>query len=256
MPHNPPGRTLSGRDILALFRPDDYNREEWVYLTYHVDRLAFLVNLISAQLNRHTPNPQRRTRVLDVGPHFLTSLLHHFFGDRIVLHTIGWKNERLAPSRIIGRHTQFDLNDAHDRARWPNGESYDIVVMAEVIEHLYTAPRVVLAFLTTLLEEGGWLIIQTPNAVALRNRVKMMLGRNPFEPIRETRSNPGHFREYTGEELVAICDTAGLECERLAYVDYWPTYVLLKIVQRVNPRLRNGLTLVLKKRRPRNRPAA
>src|SRR3989442_552147 len=249
MPHTPPGRELSGNDILALFGPDDYNREEWVYLTYHAERLAFLVNLIGAQLDRQIGHEARRARVLDVGPHFLTVLLRHFFGDRIVLHTLGWANERLAPSRNIAKHTQFDLNDAHDRARCPSGETYDMVVMAEVIEHLYTAPRVVLGFLARLLDDRGSLIIQTPNAAALRNRVKLMLGRNPFEPIRETRSNPGHFREYTGRELVTICENAGLECERLAYVDYWPTYFVLKVVQRFHPHLRNGLTLILKKRR-------
>lgn len=256
MPHRPPGRALSGSDILALFRPDDYNREEWVYLTYHADRLAFVVNLIGARLDGHGTHPPRRVRILDLGPHFLTSLLHHFFGDRIVLHTLGWENERLAPARIITKHTPFDLNDAHDPDRWPPAEAYDIVVMAEVIEHLYTAPRVVLAFLTSLLDDRGSLIIQTPNAVALRNRVKMLLGRNPFEPIRETRSNPGHFREYTGKELVAICESAGLECERVAYVDYWPTHFLAKMVQRLSPHLRNGLTLVLRKRRPDSRPVA
>lgn len=248
-PHRPPGRELSGSDILALFRPDDYDREEWVYLTYHANRLAFLLNLIGAQLGGRTEQSPRRVRVLDVGPHFLTFLLHHFFGDSIVLHTLGWGNERLAPSRIIAKHQQFDLNDAHDPARWLVSEPYDLVVMAEVIEHLYTAPRLVLAFLTSLLDDRGSLIIQTPNAVALRNRVKLLLGQNPFEPIREARSNPGHFREYTGKELVAICGQAGLECERLDYVDYWPANFVLRIIQRFNPRLRNGLTLVLKKRR-------
>jgi len=249
MPHRSPSRAVSRKDILALFRPDDYNQEEWAYLAYHADRLAFLVNLIGAQLDRQDRQPPRLVRVLDVGPHFLTSLLHHFLGDRIVLHTLGWENRRLAPSRIVAKHMPFDLNDAHDPARWLPAEPYDIVVMAEVIEHLYTAPRLVLAFLMSILDDQGSLIIQTPNAVALRHRLKMMLGRNPFEPIRESRSNPGHFREYTGKELVAICGQVGLECERLTYIDYWPTRLILKIIQRLNPHLRNGLTLVFKKRR-------
>jgi trans-aconitate methyltransferase len=245
----PPGE-VSGNDILALFRRANHDQEEWVYLTYHADRLAFLVNLIGVRLNEYSALPPRRVRVLDVGPHFLTSLLHRFFGDRIVLHTLGWENERLAPARIIAKHMSFDLNDAQDPDRWPCAEAYDIVVVAEVIEHLYTAPRLVLAFLASLLDDRGSLIVQTPNAVALRNRVKMLLGRNPFEAIREKRSNPGHFREYTGQELVTISERAGLECERLVYLDYWPTNFMARLVQRLNPHLRNGLTLVLKKRRP------
>ena len=93
-------------------------------------------------------------------------------------------------------------------------------------------------------------IIEAPLSHKIcRGLAACVLGQNPFEPIRETRSNPGHFREYTGRELVIICENAGLECERLAYVDYWPTYFVLKVVQRFHPHLRNGLTLILKKRR-------
>ena len=75
-------------------------------------------------------------------------------------------------------------------------------MMAEVIEHLYTSPKLVLGCIATLLDKKGYLVIQTPNAVALRKRLKMLKGKHPYEMIRETRTNPGHFREYTIEELV------------------------------------------------------
>lgn len=32
----------------------------------------------------------------------------------------------------------------------------------------------------------------------------MLWGKHPYEMIRETRTNPGHFREYTVDELVSI----------------------------------------------------
>ena len=68
---------------------------------------------------------------------------------------------------------------------------YDVIVFAEVIEHLYTAPELVLPYLRELLVLGGVLLLQTPNAVSLRKRAKLLLGVNPFERIRTERDNPG-----------------------------------------------------------------
>jgi hypothetical protein len=39
--------------------------------------------------------------------------------------------------------------------------------------------------------------------------VKLLVGRNPFELIREDRSNPGHFREYTLGEIVSFAEQTG-----------------------------------------------
>ena len=100
---------------------------------------------------------------------------------------------------------------------------YDAIIFAEVMEHLHTSPRLVLQYLTSLLRPGGILIVQTPNAVALPRRVKMLLGWNPFELIRDDASNPGHFREYTADELCNYAVTVGLSVESIecrSYFDY------------------------------------
>jgi hypothetical protein len=76
--------------------------------------------------------------------------------------------------------------------------------MAEVLEHLYTAPQLVLGFIKTLLIPNGLLIVQTPNAAAVGKRIKLLLGRNPYEMIRTDLSDPGHYREYTISELQRI----------------------------------------------------
>ena len=58
---------------------------------------------------------------------------------------------------------------------------YELIIMAEVIEHLYTSPSLVPGLLQSLLRPGGLLIVQTPNALAIGRRFKMLLGRHPFE---------------------------------------------------------------------------
>ena len=85
------------------------------------------------------------------------------------------------------------------------------VLLLEVIEHLHTSPRHVLRYLYRCLNPGGFLIVSTPNAAFLRNRLQLLAGSNPFEPIREDAMNPGHFREYTRRELAGHCRECGFD---------------------------------------------
>ena len=73
------------------------------------------------------------------------------------------------------------------------------------------------------LAPGGHLILQTPNATALAKRIRMLFGRNPYDPIREESGNPGHFHEHTVDELVRAVDEAGLEVTRVLTENYSTT---------------------------------
>ena len=92
--------------------------------------------------------------------------------------------------------TRFDLNDAQYRERWIRTPPIHLAVMAEVLEHLYTAPTLVLGFAYSLMEPGGILIVETPNAASLKKRLRLLVGRHPYEMIRENAVNPGHFRPF------------------------------------------------------------
>jgi hypothetical protein len=169
------------------------------YLAFHRPRFEFVVRV----LQERAP---ASARVLDVGRSPLTSMIARALGARV--DSLG-----LEPDEALstGQHYRFDLNDAQFTDRWRRGLGpYDAVVFAEVLEHLYTAPELVLAFLRELMTPDAVLLVQTPNAVSLRKRVKLTLGQNPFERIRPDRSNPGHFREYTLRELRALLVQAGL----------------------------------------------
>jgi 2-polyprenyl-3-methyl-5-hydroxy-6-metoxy-1,4-benzoquinol methylase len=172
------------------------------YEAFHAPRFAYLVQLLQEQ---RVIGPA--SRVLDIGASRLTEMIRERFSVRV--DTLGFMPDARS-SR--GDHYEFDLNRAQSEATWRRDlPTYDVVVMAEVIEHLYTAPELVLAFLTTLIKPGGRLIIQTPNAAAATRRIKLLMGRNPYERIRVDNTNPGHFREYTERELRSILDTAGFD---------------------------------------------
>jgi 2-polyprenyl-3-methyl-5-hydroxy-6-metoxy-1,4-benzoquinol methylase len=174
------------------------------YVAFHRPRFAFLIETLRPYAARS------RGRLLDVGASQLTSELSKQLG--LPVDSLGLEPDR---ETVVGRHYAFDLNDAQHRERWRRDLGpYGIIVFAEVIEHLYTAPELVLAYLRELLVPEGVLLLQTPNAVALRNRVRMALGSNPFERIRADRANPGHFREYTAPELRQTLTEAGFVVEQ------------------------------------------
>ncbi len=223
------------------------------YLAYHAPRYRYLLDLASRCVLLSVP------RVLEVGPSPLLPLLAAAFG--CVVDSLGLEPEADRPR---GHHFHFDLNSC-STASEPSGLArYDLVVFAEVIEHLHTSPLHTLSFVRGLLAEGGTLILQTPNAASLPKRLKLLAGRNPYERIRPDAGNPGHFREYTLSELEDYARLTCLEVVEVARHFYFdarfahhegplcqpqPFLGTIKnvVYRALPPFLREGVTLVLRK---------
>ena len=222
------------KEVLAAIG-DPAQRDEWAaYLDYHSRRYATLMDVVAGL---------RPKRVLNVGPMFETQLLRE---TGATVDTLGFANPAFPP-RAGERHVEDDLNDpAND-----GDGSYDAIVMAEVIEHLHSSPVTVLSGLATWLRPGGAIVIQTPNAVALHKRVRMAAGRNPLEPIRPARANPGHFHEYTLGVLRAAAAAAGLDVAGVRVENYFGASRAARAyaaLGRVLPRsLRHGITIWLRR---------
>jgi len=219
--------------------PQPRNADEQVYLRTHSRRYALLLDLVEGIA------PQR---ILVVGPSFESALLRERLPDATV-DTLGWLDHRF-PLREGEHHIEFDLNSGE----YPELEAHDVVVCCEVVEHLHVPAARVLRFLATGLAPGGRLVLQTPNATALPKRLRMLLGRNPYEPIRDEPGNPGHFHEYTVPELRTAVQDAGLEVERLLTANYFDhgsrKNRAYRAVERVlPPTLREGITVVARFRR-------
>jgi len=162
-------------------------------------------------------------RVLDIGRSHLSLMLGKAFPR---IETMGFplpedKGAHMPESEFRAKHHVFDLNLARTPAEWPAVGKFDLILMAEVIEHLYSAPELVLLMLNRMLAPRGLLVVSTNNAAAVDRRLKLLLGRNPYERIRAYDGNPGHFREYTKGELIEIGGLAGLKTVRHQYVDYF-----------------------------------
>jgi SAM-dependent methyltransferase len=180
------------------------------YLRYHAPRYSTLLNLIKEGYHEGE-------RILDIGPSTFTEIVSDSL--KTPIDTLGFTPDS---ETALGRHYQFNLNDCQNIKLWRRDiESYDLIIFAEVIEHLYTSPNFVLSFINSITSPGGRVILQTPNAVALHKRLKILIGQNPYEKIREDNQDPGHFREYTKQEIIEYSKNTGFRVKNFLYGNYF-----------------------------------
>jgi SAM-dependent methyltransferase len=225
-----------------------YTNDRWqTYLATHGERYQRLIQA-AARILATTKPRDGSFWILDIGPRFEVDLLRRLARDARV-DTLGIDSGPL-PRREGDEHHTFDLGQTDDPAARPAIGPYDLVVMAEVLEHVPMPPSVVLPWLRSILRPRGHLLIQTPNAVALQNRLRMLTGRQPFQPLSADRSYPGHFREYTVNELVVEAQAAGFRVAHLETGNYFMSSKrsnqIFHRAERFVPRnLRAGITLTL-----------
>ena len=93
-------------------------------------------------------------------------------------------------------------------------ETFDVVLLTEVIEHLRDYPARVVGEARRLLKPGGLLLITTPNAAAIQRRVDLLFGRTVYTPLRDWIGglpHARHAREYTVTELKSLISHAGFD---------------------------------------------
>ena len=91
--------------------------------------------------------------------------------------------------------------------------SFDLCFCMDVIEHV-PRPKVLLDEISRVTKERGFLVLETPNAARLSNRLRLLAGRSVHHPLTDWyHSDPffGHCREYTISELRQMLQWSGLE---------------------------------------------
>jgi len=228
--------------------------EQAEYLRYHIVRYRYLLDVVGRYLPRTAPRPAGDAsrgadgrRILDIGTGFEVDLLRQAF--KVPVDTAGFQHSGW-PARDGETFYPLDLNaTAHLETKVDR--QYPLIVMAEVLEHVYTAPELFLSKMRHWLQPGGVLVIQTPNAVFLPKRLKMLFGIHPFERIRQNPANPGHFREYTLSELTHIARLSGYTVDSSSRRNYFsPPNRLLRWLYSTDilwpPGFRAGITMVLR----------
>ena len=182
------------------------------YLHYHARRYA---SLLASLEQRYEPGQ----RVLEIGRSPFSAMAAEHLGAHV--DTLGFGEEH---ETRHGRHWCFDLNHSTRKKKWrPDLPVYQHILFAEVVEHLLAPPASVLRFIRSLMDDAGWLYLQTPNAAVLHKRLQLLMGKNPYQELPTDHSNPGHFREYTRSEMLrfaAQADFVVRDCSYANYFDY------------------------------------
>jgi len=110
-------------------------------------------------------------KVLDIGCRDGTLTKHYFVGNEVFgvdidLNALKYCKERY-PFSILCADVNNELPFS--------GGFFDIVVLAEVLEHTIF-PELVISEVDRVLKKGGLFIGSTPNAFRLKNRIKFLLG--------------------------------------------------------------------------------
>jgi len=201
-------------------------------------------------------NDSKTIKLLDIGPGFFTEILGQKLKStysNVEIFGLGLKSDYIPfKSKIDFIH--FDLNDLYLKPEnIPKLEQFDLIICTEVLEHLYTGIDSSLETFSKLLKPNGRLIIQTPNAVSLHHRLKLLFGQNPFSILRPNPIEPGHYREYTLNELEISLKKAGLnptKVESHNYFNYhgnWKNRIYKLICNLLTKGFKDGITILCSK---------
>jgi len=198
---------------------DLFDQEGRTYFEKHLPRLARTLTLV--------PRSRSSGRILELGCYMqITPFFRRWRGYpdvRGAYHgPAGRTDRRFASVRGKPFEVPVDLFDA-ERDRFPYDDgSFETVLASEVIEHLLRDPMHLLLECRRVLEEGGRLIVTTPNIASLTSVARVLHGydnpqifyfykRHGTDDLTEVP----HVREYTAFELRDTVRAAGFEIESL-----------------------------------------
>jgi SAM-dependent methyltransferase len=97
-------------------------------------------------------------------------------------------------------------------------ESFDVVMICDVLEHFYDSPRALLGELLRLIKPEGYLFVLVPHAANIRKRIDLLRGKSNLPDFRIYYwADPfrGHVREYVKDDLIQLNDFLGLQMVEL-----------------------------------------
>lgn len=147
------------------------------YINFHRKRWMYLLDLLDEYLEPHFS-------ILDIGRSPLTALIYQRGYKNLT--TLGFPISKTHLDKLVKipnsvPHIEFDLINCKYPEKWVKLPEFDAIIFAEVLEHLCVAPEYVFSYFRSLLRIGGYLFIQTPNAVSIGKRLKMIMGLHPYE---------------------------------------------------------------------------
>lgn len=124
----------------------------------------------------------------------------------------------------FARECGIDFKLANDCGLPFKKEFFDLVMLNNVLEHLHDSPRDLLNDLLELAKPEGLLLVTVPNAVNIRKRIDVVLGRTNLPRFEGYYWYPdswrGHIREYVKDDLVKLSKYLNLDVLELRGCDH------------------------------------
>ncbi|MEK7662222.1 MAG: class I SAM-dependent methyltransferase [Patescibacteria group bacterium] len=171
---------------------------EEIYRTHHVTRRGtdfVLEKDFRGEFFKELIGSEKR--VLDIGCRDGALTASYCFGNDVLGVDIDSSSLSRASSRLGIKTKQIDLNGDWGLPL----SSFDAVVAAEVIEHIYY-PEIVFEKIHRVLKSGGILVGSVPNAFSLANRLRYMRGTKNGTPL----SDPTHINHFSRTELKRLLE--------------------------------------------------
>ena len=205
----------------------DEREEE--YLETHYYRIKKTLEILE---------PKPKDKVLEVGcdSGLFSMILKEKFD--IELKAVEIVEEKIKTAKQRGINVQkTDI----EKDKLPFNDNYfDMVIFAEVIEHL-SNPLPILSEIKRVVKPTGTVIISTPNAVGFSARYSHLLGASPHHPpFLETKSSKGdygiHHFEFTIKQFKDLLEKNGYKIEKVVFsrFNHQRRGIILKIIERLS----------------------
>ncbi len=215
------------RAISAML--NEYRDNEWM-LNEHWPLNEPHVRLMIADVSARYP-PGSNVRLLDVG--CFNGYISYLF-KLLGYHVTGTDICELEDRRGIFERAGIEFvmaNLNHDEPfRHLAPEQFDIVIIAQVIEHILNHPLGLIRSLAHIMRSGGLMILTTPNPTTVMSAIRVLRGRSMLWGTNDFIDQPKvdggriisqgeiHYREYTSAELRHMLEGAGLRVEQSLYL--------------------------------------
>lgn len=106
----------------------------------------------------------------------------------------------------------------------PSERRFTMVTNMAMLEHLPSSPEILMRNLRAVTDEGGALVVETPNIAFWPRRLALLRGRSIHPPLEVVYGSKtpflGHHREYAVSELTDLLRWTGFRTEAVRYFNY------------------------------------
>jgi 2-polyprenyl-3-methyl-5-hydroxy-6-metoxy-1,4-benzoquinol methylase len=130
--------------------------------------------------------------------------------------------------------------------------SFDLIIFAEVLEHLPLSPQLVFSELNRVLAKNGHLVLTTPNIARFANIIRLAIGKNILEPFPDIRESENvtayleHVREYTMQEVCQLVLENGFTIQKALFSSCWDRHFYSWITNLI-PQWRANIMVIAQK---------